>query len=85
MVIYVFVDINSFMQATVSVMYTLSDNFDVVGNVNTIIKALTSNTDHPKLRMKALVTLLNLVVESEVKYTILTGKFPSFYFPSPTI
>jgi len=69
-------EVDSFIQASVSVMYTLSeDGVDHTDSIASMVSSLVSSTGKPKLRLCALVTLLNLVVETNTKYSILTAIF----------
>ena len=65
------IDVESFIQATISVLYTLGGDFDKVNTVSAMIAKITSSDSHGRLRLKSLVGLLNLIMEPISKYNIL--------------
>lgn len=61
-----------------SITYILGDGKQEGPIVQSIIKALTSNTSHaPRRRLAALVSLFNLSYAVESKVEVLTGTAPS--------
>lgn len=63
------------IQAIDSVMETFGGTVDSVSVVRQIIQAITSDEEHPKLRLKGLVTLFNLTSLNQSKFDILTAIF----------
>lgn len=67
----------SFIQAAIAVLYTTrsddeeDDRQTIKSTTSTIISSLTANKSNTRLRLKALLALLNLVSETDIKYDIL--------------
>lgn len=69
-------DVESFIQATISVLYTLQGGeANVHETIIMTIQSLTSKTTNARLRLKALVALLNLTMTTITKFSILESIF----------
>jgi hypothetical protein len=72
-------------------MFTLNENVDSSVLIKKIVDAIVSNNENNvKLRLKSLLTVLNLISLGDLKFDVLMGKLclteyltnPNFYFKS---
>jgi hypothetical protein len=71
-------EVEGCFQAIISVLFTLRDGVDSVPVVSKIINAVTSKSEKPKLRLKVLVSIFNLVSVQASRVQAISSMSPTY-------